>query len=51
VASGGSIAERSFGSLFECTRVLLDARCSLVVDTTDAYMPRLDEIAHFATAW
>ena len=29
---GGSIAERSFASLFECTRVLLDTRCSLVVE-------------------
>jgi predicted kinase len=29
---GGSIAERTFASLFECARVLLDARCSLIIE-------------------
>ena len=29
---GGSISERTFASLFECARVLLDARCSLIVE-------------------
>jgi predicted kinase len=29
---GGSIAERSFASLLDCARILLDARCSLIIE-------------------
>jgi predicted kinase len=29
---GGPIGERTFASLFECARVLLDARCSLIIE-------------------
>jgi predicted kinase len=29
---GGSVAERSFASLFGCARILLDARCSLIIE-------------------
>src|ERR1700690_2445908 len=29
---GGPIGERTVASLFECARVLLDARCSLIIE-------------------